>query len=160
MTILKVWEINHLETPIDSSLLKKYNYIIIINIIISLYIFFFRWQSKIFNVYQIKNTDLFFPFGQRHICNGFLADVVHVLILSNRSYGCKVLSLLGSGTTPPHAALLLQNPLSDLPSWRVLTSAGLGYERAAVSSREASFSVSWRDGWVPACAICASDISF
>lgn len=96
----------------------------------------------------------------RHIFIGFLAHVVLVFILSNRYYGCKVLSLLGSGTTPPYTTPLLQNPLSDLPSWRVLTSAGLGYERAAVSSREASFSVSWRDGWVPACAICASDISF
>lgn len=45
-------------------------------------------------------------------------------------------------------------------SWKVLTSAGLGHSWTAVSSGVAAFSSSWRDGRVPACTICAPDISF
>ena len=58
----------------------------------------------------------------------------------------------------------MRNPSSLLfltsLSWKVLTSAGLGYGWAAVSSGVAVFSSSWRDGRVPACTICAPDISF
>lgn len=45
-------------------------------------------------------------------------------------------------------------------SWKVLTSAGAGHGWAAVSSGVAAFRSSWLDGRVPACTICAPDISF
>lgn len=49
----------------------------------------------------------------RHIFIGFLAHVVLVFILSNRSYGCKVLSHLGSGTTPPYKTPCQTSPAGE-----------------------------------------------
>lgn len=63
--------------------------------------------------------------------------------------------IITAGTRNPSSLLSVTSL-----SWTVLTSAGLGHGWAAVSSRVAAFGSSWRDGRMPACTICAPDISF
>lgn len=72
----------------------------------------------------------------------------------NRYNGTKTV-IITAGRRNPSSLLFL-----TFLSWKVLTSAGLGHGWAAVSSGRAAFSGSWWDGGVPACTICAPDISF
>lgn len=72
----------------------------------------------------------------------------------NRHNGSKTV-IITAGMRNPSSLLFL-----TFLSWEVLTSAGWGHGRAAVSSGASALSSSWRDGRVPARTICAPDISF